>query len=201
VRNREALDAIRDGDGGLHLLRRPDLLRRRARRQEEPARARRQEPPAGRARPAQDWHAGRRGRVPAAAEDQLRHLGDRLARGARAQAEHGSRLRGDDAVRAARLRRQGRAPARRRRRQALHHATARGRRLRLDAGEASARARHLPAVGDRERLQRAQPRPAATAGERPRATRKEAAYFENEELPRLFAQLDEGIYRPSSSSR
>jgi integrase len=32
-------------------------------------------------------------------------------------------------------------------------------------------------------------------GERPRRTRKEAAYFENDELPRLFAELEDGIYR------
>ena len=32
-------------------------------------------------------------------------------------------------------------------------------------------------------------------GERPRPTKKEAAYFENDELPRLFAQLEDGVYR------
>jgi integrase len=31
--------------------------------------------------------------------------------------------------------------------------------------------------------------------ERPRPTKKEAAYFENDELPRLFAKLDPGVYR------
>ena len=32
-------------------------------------------------------------------------------------------------------------------------------------------------------------------GERPRPTKKEAAYFANDELPRLFALLDAGVYR------
>ena len=32
-------------------------------------------------------------------------------------------------------------------------------------------------------------------GERPRARRREAAYFTNEELPRLFAGLDTGVYQ------
>jgi hypothetical protein len=32
-------------------------------------------------------------------------------------------------------------------------------------------------------------------GERPRRARKEAAYFENDELPALFVKVDEGVYR------
>jgi integrase len=32
-------------------------------------------------------------------------------------------------------------------------------------------------------------------GERPKTTRREAAYFENDELPRLFAAVDEGIFK------
>ena len=32
-------------------------------------------------------------------------------------------------------------------------------------------------------------------GEKPRPRRKESAYFENAELPKLFAQVPEGVYR------
>lgn len=37
--------------------------------------------------------------------------------------------------------------------------------------------------------------PKLPKAERPRPTRKEAAYFENNELPRLFAQVADGVYR------
>lgn len=37
--------------------------------------------------------------------------------------------------------------------------------------------------------------PKLPKAERPRPTRKEAAYFENDELPRLFEQVDDGVYR------
>jgi integrase len=37
--------------------------------------------------------------------------------------------------------------------------------------------------------------PKLPKAERPRPTRKEAAYFENDEIPRLFAQVEEGVYR------
>jgi integrase len=37
--------------------------------------------------------------------------------------------------------------------------------------------------------------PKLPKAERPRPTRKEAAYFENDELPRLFAEVPHGVYR------
>jgi integrase len=37
--------------------------------------------------------------------------------------------------------------------------------------------------------------PKLPKAERPRPTRKEAAYFENDEIPRLFTQVEEGVYR------
>jgi integrase len=37
--------------------------------------------------------------------------------------------------------------------------------------------------------------PKLPKAERPRPTRKEAAYFENDEIPQLFAQVDDGVYR------
>jgi integrase len=37
--------------------------------------------------------------------------------------------------------------------------------------------------------------PKLPRAERPRPTRKEAAYFENDEIPRLFTRVEEGVYR------
>jgi hypothetical protein len=38
-------------------------------------------------------------------------------------------------------------------------------------------------------------------GERPRATKREAAYFTNDEIPRLFEQVPDGVYQLVSVSR
>ena len=40
-----------------------------------------------------------------------------------------------------------------------------------------------------------EPRRTAPRSEKPRPARKEAAYFENDELPPLFAVIEEGLYR------
>ena len=63
-------------------------------------------------------------------------------------------------------------------------------------GEAPAESQHVPRGGD-PRVRRASTRSGSLKGnERPQRRRAEAAYFEDEELPRLFAELaDSGVYR------
>ena len=74
---------------------------------------------------------------------------------------------------------------------------ARARDERLDAGEASARARGLPRVGGQLRLRGDEPCAEAPGPARSlERSEEEAAYFTNDELPRLFAELAErGVYR------
>ena len=65
----------------------------------------------------------------------------------------------------------------------------------------STRAKHLRVLGAclasavEHGLARENPVKRLPRSEKPRPARKEAAYFENNELPPLFAQLDEGPYR------
>lgn len=64
---------------------------------------------------------------------------------------------------------------------------------------ASTRAKHLRVVnaclGSAVEHGYAAAVPKLPRAERPRPTKKEAAYFENDEIPRLFEQLDDGVYR------
>ena len=65
----------------------------------------------------------------------------------------------------------------------------------------STRAKHLRVLGAclasavEHGLAHENPAKRLPRSEKPRPARKEAAYFENEELPGLFAEIDEGLYR------
>ena len=69
------------------------------------------------------------------------------------------------------------------------------------ASSTSTRAKHLRVLGAclqaayRHRYAAANPVRELHPALKPRPERKEAAYFENDELPRLFAELDDGSYR------
>jgi integrase len=64
---------------------------------------------------------------------------------------------------------------------------------------ASTRAKHLrvlnACLSSAVEHNKASKVPKLPKAERPRPTRKEAAYFENDEIPRLFEQVDDGVYR------
>ena len=53
----------------------------------------------------------------------------------------------------------------------------------------------MSGLGGRARARPREPRRTAPRAEKPRPARKEAAYFENDELPPLFAEIEEGLYR------
>ena len=65
----------------------------------------------------------------------------------------------------------------------------------LNACETPARVGRLPAGGCALPVFRVEPGPELPPAHRPRPERKEAAYFENEELPRLFAYLEDAPSR------
>ncbi|MBA2361003.1 MAG: site-specific integrase, partial [Actinobacteria bacterium] len=92
----------------------------------------------------------------------------------------------------------GRTPVRRLR---AEHIARFNEHLRKTGMSASTRAKHLRVLGAclgaavRHGYAGRNPVRDLSPGEKPRAARKESAYFENHELPRLFAELSPGIYK------
>jgi integrase len=92
----------------------------------------------------------------------------------------------------------GRMPIRRLR---AEHISRFNEQLKAKGMSASTRAKHLRVLGAclaaavRHGYAARNPVRDLSPGEKPRADRKESAYFENDELPRLFAELSPGLYK------
>ena len=92
----------------------------------------------------------------------------------------------------------GRAPVRRLR---AEHIGRFNEHLKATGMSASTRAKHLRVLGAclaaavRHGYAARNPVRDLSPGEKPRAGRKESAYFENDELPRLYAEITPGIYK------